>query len=130
MLSYRSFVDVLFILLLGTLVMLTQTVQLGSVDTALAKLGSGDISPVLAHEVQVVAVGEQALMLHGESLPSMDALLERLRPDGAVLLVTAEADVRHHRVLEVWSGLRKHIADVKLGARPVDDETDQPEGER
>ena len=53
-----------------------------------------------------------------------------LRPDGAVLLVTAEADVRHHRVLEVWSDLRKHIADVKLGARPSDDEPDQPEGER
>ena len=130
MLSYRSFVDVLFILLLGTLVMLTQSVQLGAVDTALAKLGSGDISPVRADEVQVVAVGEETLLLDGETLPTIDALLERLRPGDAVLLVTAEADVRHHRVLNVWSSLRKHVSDVKLGAKPVDDEPEEQEGER
>ena len=34
MLSYKSFVDLLFILLLSTIVMLTQSVQLGAVDTA------------------------------------------------------------------------------------------------
>lgn len=130
MLSYRSFVDVLFILLLGTLVMLTQSVQLGAVDTALAKLGSGDISPVRADEVRVVAVGQSVLLLDGETLPTIDALRKRLRPDAAVLLVTAEADVRHHRVLDVWSGLRTHIADVKLGARPVDDRAAGEEGQR
>ena len=130
MLSYRSFVDVLFILLLGTLVMLTQSVQLGAVDTALAKLGADDISPVRADEVQVVAVGAETLLINGETLPSIDALLERLRSDDAVLLVTAEADVRHHRVLDVWSGLRKHISDVKLGAKPVDDEPEGQEGQR
>lgn len=123
MLSYRSFVDVLFILLLGTLVMLTQSVQLGAVDTTVATLGADDISPIRADEVQVVAVGEQTLVLDGEALPTIDALLERLRPDDAVLLVTADPDVRHHRVLEVWSGLRKHVQDVKLGAKPADEET-------
>jgi biopolymer transport protein ExbD len=128
-LSYRSFVDVLFILLLGTLVMLTQSVQLGAVDTALAKLGADDISPVRADEVQVVAVGAETLLIDGETLPSIDALLQRLRADDAVLLVTAEADVRHHRVLDVWSALRKHISDVKLGAKPVDDEPEGREGQ-
>ena len=55
MLSYRSFVDVLFILLLGTLVMLTQSVQLGAVDTALAKLGSADkVLTTLAFDRHVI----------------------------------------------------------------------------
>ncbi|MHC4217408.1 MAG: ExbD/TolR family protein [Planctomycetota bacterium] len=128
MLIHRSFVDVLFILLLGTLVMLTQAVQLGSIDTALATLGSGDISPVRADEVRVVAIGEDVLLMEGQPSPTIEALVARLRPDDAVLLVTADADVRHHRVLEVWSGLRKHVQDVKLGAKPVPDEPAPAEG--
>jgi len=119
----RSFVDLLFILLLGTLVMLTQSVQLGAVDTAVAKLGSGAISPVNAGEVQVVAVGETSLVIDGEAVESIDTLLARLDGHRAVLLVTAEADVRHHRVLEVWSKLAEHGLDVKLGARPSDEPT-------
>jgi hypothetical protein len=47
-----------------------------------------------------------------------------------VLLITADADVRHHRVLAVWSGLRKHVTDVKLGARPASDEPAQAEEDR
>ncbi len=130
MLIYRGFVDVLFILLLGTLVMLTQSVQLGSIDTAVATLGAGDISPIRADEVQVVAVGEQTLLMDGQPSPTIEALVERLRPHDAVLLVTADAEVRHHRVLAVWSGLRKHVQDVKLGARPASDEPARAEEDR
>ena len=61
MMSYKSFIDVLFIILLATLVMLTQTVNLGAVDTALAKIGPGGLSPIRADQVQVVVVSQDAL---------------------------------------------------------------------
>ena len=116
--NYKSFVDVLFILLLGTMVMLTQSVQLGSVDTMLAELGAGGISPVRADEVQVVVVSETDLRIDDRPFDEVDAAAVAIRPRDPVLLVTADGDVRHHRVLEVWSKLRDQGLDVKLGARP------------
>jgi len=50
--------------------------------------------------------------------------LKVVRSGKEVARETAEADVRHHRVLDVWSGLRKHVSDVKLGAKPADEEPD------
>lgn len=118
MMTYKSFIDVLFIILLATLVMLTQSVQLGAVDTALTTLGAGGVSPVSADEVQVVLVGPELVELDGKTWPTADQLAAALRPDDPVLLVTAEADVSHHRVMGVWSDLRDRRFDVKLGARP------------
>ncbi len=119
MLSYKSFVDVLFILLLSTMVMLTQSVQLGAIDTVIARLGSGGISPISADEIQVVVIGEEELQLAGRTWARIDELVQEVRPEDPVLLVTADGDVRHHRVLSVWSALVERGLDVKLGARPA-----------
>lgn len=118
MMSYKSFIDVLFIILLATLVMLTQSVQLGAVDTALTTLGAGGISPVSADDVQVVIVGQESVQLDSTSWQTLDELGAALRTNDPVLLVTADADVSHHRVMGVWSALRERELDVKLGARP------------
>lgn len=123
MMSYKSFIDVLFIILLATLVMLTQSVQIGAVDTALTTIGAGGISPVRADEVQVVVVGQERVELDGTTWESCDELQEAIRADDPVLLVTADAEVSHHRVMGIWSDLRERELDVKLGARP------RPEGE-
>ncbi len=118
MIISKSFVDVLFILLLGAMVMLTRSVRLGAVDTAVARLGPAGIAPVSAADIQVVAVAERHLSLGELKLDSTAALADRLQRAKAVLLVTAEADLRHHRVLDVWSDLTNSGFDVKLGARP------------
>ncbi len=116
MMSSRSFIDVLFILLLGTLVMLADSVRLGAVDTVVAKLGSGGISPVRADEVQIVVIGEDELRFENRSWTRLEELSGELAPAEPVLLVTAGRDVRHHRVMEVWFALRRGGLDVKLGA--------------
>jgi biopolymer transport protein ExbD len=114
----KSFVDVLFIMLLGAMVALTGAVQLGAVDTAVARLGPAGIALVSAADVQVVMVAEEHLKWKELDLDSAAALAARLQRTKAVLLVTAGADIRHHRVLEVWSDLTNSGFDVKLGARP------------
>lgn len=115
----KSFVDVLFILLLGTMVMLAQSVRLGAIDTTVARLGDEGISPVRADQVQVVVVGDDELVHDGQRWASAGELAARLRPEQPVLLITADRDVRHHRVLEVWFAFRQRQLDVKLGAVPV-----------
>ncbi len=118
MMSYKSFIDVLFIILLATLVMLTKSVQLGAVDTALTTLGAGGISPVNAGDVQIVIVGPEQVQLDGTTWQTCDELGNQIRPHDPVLLVTADAEVSHHRVMRVWSDLRELELDVMLGARP------------
>ena len=72
--SYKSFIDVLFIILLATLVMLSQTVDLGAVDTAVARIGPGGISRVRADQVQVVVVGADELQLNGTTWREIDSM--------------------------------------------------------
>ncbi len=122
--SYKSFVDVLFIILLATLVMLTQTVNLGAVDTAVAKIGPGGLSPIRADLVQVVVVSQDTLQINGTTWREIDSMGAVIRPQDPVLLVTANAQVSHHRVMGVWSDLHQRELDVKLGARPADPDTD------
>ncbi len=116
--NYKSFIDILFIILLATLVMLTQSVQLGAVDTALTTLGAGGISPVSADDVQIVIIRQDEVELDGTTWKTCDELGKVIRPNDPVLLVTADTDVSHHRVMHVWSELRDRDLDVKLGARP------------
>ena len=116
--NYRGFIDILFIILLATLVMLTQSVQLGAVDTALTTLGAGGISPVSADEVQIVIIGQDQVEFDGRAWQTCEELAKVIRPHDPVLLLTADAEVSHHRVMRVWSELRDRELDVKLGARP------------
>jgi biopolymer transport protein ExbD len=115
---YKSFVDVLFILLLGTIVMLTESVHIGAVDVELLRLGSGGVSPVRVDEVELVVVSDEALH-HGDRSWSEPGELARQLPAWSpVLLVVADRDVPHHRVMSVWSALSAEGLDVSLGAEP------------
>jgi len=130
--NYKSFIDILFIILLATLVMLTQTVNLGAVDTAVATIGPGGISPIRADRVQVVVVSQDTLHVDGTTWREIDSMGAMMRPHDPVLLVTADEHVSHHRVMHVWSELHHRKLDVKLGARPapprtVDEEAGRPE---
>ncbi len=118
MLSFKSFIDLLFILLLGTMVMLTQSVRLGAVDTVVTKLGAGGIAPVRADEIRVVVVRDEELWFEDQAWADPATLADRLDQSDVVLLVTADREVRHHRMMDVWSALRELRLDVKLGALP------------
>jgi biopolymer transport protein ExbD len=122
----RSFVDVLFILLLGTMVMLSRSVQVGAVDTELLRLGHGAVSPVRSEDIRLLVVGETSLQLEDHDVTGVDELVPWIRPEDAVLLVARGADVPHQRVMAVWSELRAADLNVALGAEP---EPGRPERE-
>ena len=123
----KGFIDVLFILLLSTIVMLTQSVQLGAVETAVTRLGAGAISPIRADEIEVVVVDEDGLKLDDGTPTDVESLSSRLQPADVVLLITANGEVRHHRIMDVWSDLRERDLDVKLGALPRAQNADEKE---
>jgi biopolymer transport protein ExbD len=121
----RSFIDLLFILLLGMLVMLTRSVEIGAVRTDLLRVGGGAVAPVRASDVQLVTIGAVAVTLDGLETGDARELLDRLRADDPVLLVAAEADIPFRRVMDVWSTLRDGGHDVRLGAEPASREKDK-----
>ena len=120
----KSFVDLLFILLCCTIVLLSQSLQVGAVDAAPAKLGGGGISEVRADEVQLVVIDDAELVLvddaaqqHAYGSPA--ELLRGVLPNRCVLLAAAHAEVSHHRVMEIWSHCREAGVAVKLAATPA-----------
>jgi biopolymer transport protein ExbD len=116
--SVKSFIDVLFILLIGTIVLLSQSVRLGAVEAEPLRLGSGGVSPLAADDVAVVVVADGGLFHEGRAHATVDELVDAVPPGVTVLLVVADADVRHHRVMDVWTQLRQRGRRVGLGAEP------------
>ncbi|MCP3903427.1 MAG: hypothetical protein GY715_07300 [Planctomycetes bacterium] len=116
--NYKSFVDVLFILLLGTIVMLTQVVSVGAIEAELLKLGGGGVTPIRGDDIEMVVVDDDVIRHREDAWEDVDALAEALPADAVVLVVVAHGDVRHHRVMKAWSDLAAHGLDVRLGAEP------------
>lgn len=117
----RSFVDLLFILLCGTIVLLSQSLQIGAVDAAPAKVGGGGISEVRADEVVLVVVGKDRITVRGPQgasieLADHEQLPGHVEPGRCVLLVPGDEQVSHHRVMQVWSVCRDAGMTVKLAA--------------
>jgi len=110
----KSFVDLLFILLCSTIVMLSDTVRVKQVDLAPAEVGGGAISATRAEDVVVVAVSADGVTHDGRSIP--DAALPDSLPVGAsALLSPSDENVTHFRVMRVWSSLRSAGVDAHLG---------------
>ncbi len=116
--NYRSFVDVLFILLLGSIVMLSQSIQLDALELSPAEVGSGGASSLRADEVRLVVVGENGLELDGERFAGTESLGRSIGFDEPVLLVARRARVSHERVMTVWSELESLGFEVSLGVAP------------
>ena len=121
----KSFVDLLFILLCSTIVMLSRSVEVGAVEINPAKVGSGSVSEVQADDVRVVSVKQFTVTLAGDS----DSVIEfedvakaaaAAGTDKCILLSAATQEVTHHRIMQVWSDLIKAGQKVKLAAVETD----------
>jgi hypothetical protein len=125
----KSFVDVLFIMLLGVLALLADSVPIGSVEVAPAEVGGGGIAQIIADQARlVVLTREDTLVLDDRPYPTAAALVADIRPGEWVVLVPGHADVRHHRMMRVWSDIRERGVVVKLGVRPGEPELDAMAG--
>ena len=122
----KSFVDVLFILLCGTIVLLTESVQVGSVDTAPAEVGAGGVSEIRADQVRPVVVTEKAITVDEQPYARPGEAAKNLGPREAALLVPGDRELSHHRMMAVWSAFQERGVRVRLAAEPS--EAPQPTG--
>ena len=119
----KSFVDLLFILLCSTIVMLSQSIQVSSMDIAPAKIGSGSLSEINADDVTLLAVYEnkyEIVIDDGRTQQFSDIReLQATIPQGKCLLLSAaEENISHHRIMSVFSQCVDIGYTVKLAAIP------------
>lgn len=117
----KSFVDLLFILLCSTIVMLSRSIEVGSVEIDPAKVGSGGVSEVRADDVRVLAVNKTTLTLSDDSGKALefedaDKAAAAAGKEKCILLSAANEQVSHHRMMQVWSDLIEAGQRVKLAA--------------
>ncbi|MBI9018440.1 MAG: hypothetical protein JEZ07_14400 [Phycisphaerae bacterium] len=118
---HKSFIDILFILLCGTIVMLSNTLYVGTLETSPAKLGSGGVSELCADEVQIVAVYDnhlETINSKGEAieLKSAHNITNYIAKTNCILLMAGNETVSHHQLMLQWDICRQLGFNVKLGA--------------
>jgi hypothetical protein len=117
----KSFVDLLFILLCSTIIMLSQSLRIGSIKASPVKLGSGGISEVKADDVRVAVVGNEYIEFIGSNgntkkVKSPSEIAPFLKSNECILLTIKNPDLSHQRVMSCWQGFRKEGIEVKLAA--------------
>jgi len=112
-----SFVDLLFILLCGTIVLLSRSIYLAGLEPEPAEVGAGGVSEIRAADVRIVAVSEAGLQFEGSDA-TFDQVTRQLASSDVVVVVSADDRVSHHRMMAVWSDFAAAGRDVQLGVRP------------
>ncbi|MAE68019.1 MAG: hypothetical protein CMJ18_27525 [Phycisphaeraceae bacterium] len=127
MIRSTSFVDLLFILLCGTIVLLSRSIRLDGLQAAPARVGGGGVSAIMADRVRLVGVAGRGLHLGEDVYGNVGALVAALEPDEVIVLVPVDARVSHHRVMAVWSDLAGHGRMPHLGVQPKRDVSHAPD---
>lgn len=117
----KSFIDLLFILLCATIVMLTQSVQVGTVSTAPAEVDGDQLAEHDKPEMRVVVVGSESLYLDGEPVARAAEIAPQIDPRAMAVVMPRDDGLSHHRVMAVWSDLRELGVDAQLGAVQEDE---------
>ncbi len=120
----KSFIDLLFILLGSTIVLLSQSLQIGAVKTAPAKIGSGGISEFSTDNIVVLAVHEDYLEISSFEnaaplkVTTIQEISNHVTSTMSIVVVAGDASISHQRIMTWWDHCRKAGFDVKLGAMP------------
>ena len=131
----RSFIDLLFILLLSAFALLSESLRVGAVETSPADVGGGGADLRDPGRARVVTIGPDALTLDGAELPGgaataeaadvaaarvAEALDQEGDGDGGyALLIPATDTLPHQQVMHVWAALRRLGVDVRLAVQPA-----------
>ncbi len=115
---YRSFVDLVFIILCAVILVLTQSIQLKGLKANPADADSTQSSAMASNRIQIVVIAEQWIGMEGVKFIDFQAILSNLDPLVQVVVVPENSNVSHHRVMEAWSIFRRKGYAVELGVRP------------
>lgn len=119
-----SFVDLLFILLFSTLILLSQSVQIGAIKTAPARVGSGGISEFKMDDVVILSVHGDFMELSFPKIKkvvkitSTNELMNQLSSQDCLVLVAGDEDISHQKIMTCWDQCRQAGINVRLGAEP------------
>jgi biopolymer transport protein ExbD len=119
---YRSFVDLVFIMLCALTLVLTQSISLKGLKANPADADAAQSGSITAHRIQVVVIAEEWMGVDGEKFNDVQSLLGRIDPAAQLVVVPENAEVSHHRVMEAWTILRRSGREVELGVRPSKEE--------
>jgi len=112
----RGFVDLLFILLCSTIVLLAQSIPLRGLMAEPAQAGSGGTRPLDTDSVVLVSVAETTLSTPVMTVQEFSELDLPSHPT-TVIIVPATSDITHHRMIDVWREARNAGLSVELGVQ-------------
>lgn len=117
---FRSFVDLVFILLCAVVVILTQSVSLKGLKADASDIGDGESHSIDSGTTEILIVSDEWVGLDGQRYDTVEAAIGRLSsdPDTTTVVVPEHADVSHHRVIRTWWDLKRAGRHVELGVRP------------
>lgn len=114
---YRSFVDLVFIVLCALAVMLEQSISVGGLSAEPADVGNGGVRDIPLEDMEVLIVGESSFGLGGAQFGDAGSALAQVGPEVPIVVVPEGNGVSHHRVIEAWWDIRRTGRHVELGVR-------------
>lgn len=114
---YRSFVDLVFVILCALAVMLDQSIAVRGLRAEPAAVGNGGTEEIALEDMEVLVVGEEAFGLGGEEYADADSAVAAAGPGVPIVVVPESDSVSHHRVVETWWDIRRTGRHVELGVR-------------
>lgn len=103
----NGFIDVLFLVLFATMVMLSESLPLKGLDVAPARSGSGAVSPLAYDAARLVVVGDDDYAVSGDRLTDLTSVAGHLDSDTQPVLVPESGSTSHHRMIEAWTRLNE-----------------------
>ena len=122
----KGFIDMLFILLCATIVLLSESIRIGTVEAKPAEVGGGAVSEISMNQVRLVIVQAEGLIFEEKPYAQFTELVKANRwlGDECAVLVPEAEDVTHHRMMKVWSDFQEAGYQVKFGAKAVSTDED------
>ncbi|WP_432798542.1 hypothetical protein [Poriferisphaera sp. WC338] len=118
----RGFIDLLFILLCAAIVLLSESIRVGTVEAKPAEVGGGAVSPITVDQVRLVVVQEDKYVFEDKPYETPRQLMQGWQGNECIVLVTGNEQVTHHRMMRVWSDFRDTGVAVKFGAKAINQE--------
>ena len=113
----RGFVDLLFILLCSTIVLLAQSVPLRGLMAEPAEAGTGGTRALQGDELALVSVTETGVATDSSTGSNLAELQWVERPETLIIVPSTER-ITHHRIMQVWREARNAGFEVELGVQP------------
>lgn len=113
----RGFVDLLFILLCSTIVLLAQSVRLEGLSAEPARAGTGGNRPLAGQDLVLVSVFESHIETRDGAMKRLEDI-QRDEETETVVLVPANEGISHHRIMDLWREAGRLGMNIELGVEP------------